>query len=136
MTLKEHLENCGCTNVQNVTVTFGRGVKKGTPTVYQGCLYHNPKIRPDEPNIVLIGQPPQATRVHVCYPHSDGREWYMACHLPQDTYDKMSDELRQQYHPFGPTFVLSPWTCDDKIDQYERFNYLRIPMTQTLDKSI
>lgn len=70
--------------------------------------------------IFLAGPLPKRRKKGTCFPF-DGQEWYIAC------YYEGTDA--NEFHPFGATFILMPWTHEEKIDKHERFTYDRIPMT-------
>ena len=82
--------------------------------------------------IYCLGTAPKAhRRENRCYRRSDdSREWYLAAHLDSLGYQRLTDGQKSQFHPFGPTFILSPWKVPsgEKIDAYERKPYRRIDM--------
>jgi hypothetical protein len=88
-----------------------RGDKKAGEKYYNTRLY-------------LLGEVPRKIkgRSRFCFrfPYNNN-EWYIGGY-----YDKKEVT---NYHPFGAYFAIHEWTHNEKIDQHEPKQYLRVPMT-------
>lgn len=129
-TVAAWLESCGCTDIQNVNVTIG-------DVTYRGTRYVDPKHASTDARIYCVGQHPTLypsrsnknirRKGSVCFrvegaPH----EWYVGC------YTDAKAVLKEEYHPFGHSFILMQWNIpgkpDELIDTGLNVRYKRIPM--------
>jgi hypothetical protein len=61
-------------------------------------------------------------RRHTCFILEEA-VWYMVCYWQGGE--------GAVHHPFGPTFIIGPWTLPEPIDYHEIKPYTRVPMTVT-----
>jgi len=116
--VSEWLLSLGHDNVSDIEVTI-RNEK------YIGARYTS-KHHGDYEFLYLLGTLPKCyirQRKTVFRFDYDSRDWYVACYWQQDQLSR--------FHPFGKTFMISPWSVPDRtrIDQYERYTYTRVPAT-------
>jgi hypothetical protein len=83
-------------------------------------------------HMYLLGELPAHYRrsTKACYAiEGDDREWYVSSYFQDDVM--VHGSKFKLHHPFGNTFMLSPWAVPDggKIDQYEPRPYARVPLT-------
>lgn len=108
---------------------------------FVGCSYKQDRQPlPGAPNqapytmeaIYCLGTAPKIhERKKICYHRSDdSREWYLASHTDSAGFQRLTAEQKVRFHPFGATFILSPWETPsgEKIDAYERKPYHRVDM--------
>lgn len=80
----------------------------------------------------LLGDLPKPIqrRKSTCFREpSGGSDWYIACY---STREAVAQAAFRQHHPFGQSFMLMEWdekVCGGKIDAFDRYKYVRIPMT-------
>lgn len=91
---------------------------------YEGAMYTDTN-RDDDTRIILVGTQPEKMhkRSKFCFAWTDSPyEWYIGSYW---------SGTKNEHHPFGANFMLNPWKVPDgtRIDEYERKQYLRIPMT-------
>lgn len=133
------LQGLGCFNVRPISVTIGDQTWEAaaywqtfTYTAGMDCVVRGEKKAGDnysEEAIYCLGKLPKCykhnKRNRICFPHPDGREWYVSGYLPAP----VDDERMKQYHPFGIYFMLRPWPFEEKIDKYDSKPYTRVNMT-------
>ncbi len=87
--------------------------------------------------IYLIGELPSSYRKNrkiVFQIPGDPEEWFVSSYWPSLLRHKQEiPQIPNEYHPFGPSFLISPWSFPEPIDQYETHKYHRLPirLTQT-----
>lgn len=86
-------------------------------------------------SIFLVGALPAAyqRRAKTCFRLiGDSRDWYITCYATEET---ARDSRYAEYHPFGQTFIISPWDVPDgtAIDHYEPKPYTRVGATWSLE---
>ena len=97
----------------------------------EGCRNPGPYTREV---IYVVGMLPKCKikRNSVCFTlEGDKREWYIAGYAgtTQGVGSYQEKVPPGEYNPFGNNFLLMPWEQAEKIDQYERYTYKRVPMT-------
>ena len=124
------------TNVQTGSVTIGRTTYPAAR--YTKRLQHQPGTRAYQEGkreytremIYCVGDIPACKRHgNVAFTVADdSREWYVAAYyLAYRGRGKQAQAERNEYHPFGNSFMLAPWDVPDStIDQYERVPYRRV----------
>lgn len=121
------LRSLGKTEVKPCRVTFthkGKGEDKVRGPL-DGASYKNTVS--DATTIYLVGEVPRWLPIrHVCYPYQ-GQEWFVSCYMDAKNFRTL-DTSKQQYHPFGLSFQVSPWTLPEAIDHWETKPYARISM--------
>lgn len=96
--------------------------KEGMDAVRRG--EHSIHDTYEDKGIYLVGLRPSKLkgRTEFCFPWRED-EWYIAGHI-----DHIHEEFAH-YHPFGPNFILKPWSHkDSKIDTGMERVYLRLSM--------
>ena len=107
-------------SVRPVSVTIGK-------VTYQGAEYGQTHF-PEGLRIFLVGELPKcyARRPNgTCFKfQDDSHDWYICCYA-----DDKAVREKSEFHPFGRTFILSPWSVPsgEAIDRYELKPYDRVP---------
>jgi hypothetical protein len=57
---------------------------------------------------------------------NDSHVWYIACHAPAQG-ETIAPQFAE-YHPFGASFILTPWDLEEAIDAYEDKPRKRVPV--------
>jgi hypothetical protein len=116
--LTDWLNSLGIDDARAMTLTI-RG------TTYEAARYRDPK-HPDAPErIYVIGRLPSCYRrsTHTVFLfEGDPHDWFVCAYMPAD---RLNDEITQ-LHPFGETFILTPWTHAEPIDRHEPRPYSRV----------
>jgi len=147
--LKRWLERHECQDVRPVKVTFGTP-RKSVTEVFEGCVYrrvltykagmmavtHGEAKVGDtytECSCYLLGERPAAkqpkkNRRHdkTCFHHVSGVDWYVACYIEAAAITPRISAS----HPFGPSFIITPWTHVDKIDAGEFKRRRHVPYSR------
>ena len=128
MTIIEFLNKCGMQNIQPVTV-------KINGKTYQAAKYTNKTGHGEDIYCVGFLPPVYLRSSHVCFTiPGDKRDWYIASYFPisKNRCQPLPQDIDPEYHPFGPNFMLTPWTVkDSQIDSYEKAPYKRIEISVT-----
>jgi hypothetical protein len=93
--------------------------------VYEGARY----VQRGEDHIYLAGTLPASYKRSdkECYVLAgDGREWFIAGYWQDNNAVQLTPEQIQQYHPFGKSIILVPWTAPEKIDRHAKKPYRRV----------
>lgn len=88
-----------------------------------GCQNPGPYIREA---IYAVGEIPKILlkKKHAFTMPDDTAEWFVSTYMLPKNFKPENKEC----HPFGLTFIISPWTCAEKIDAHERKPYIRLPI--------
>lgn len=136
--LKAWLTKHDCHHVRPVSVSLGTP-RKTVTEVFDGCSYrrtlaytadmmavtHGDKKAGDtytEVSCYLLGERPKAVmpgaprHTKVCFRNSGAQDWYIAgwCSAASIT------DKNREFNPFGPSFIMKPWSLSEPIDFYER----------------
>lgn len=116
----------GVQSVKPVEVTIGELKFSGVHYVQNLEFNGRPYTRTA---YYLLGHLPEKIKgrasTKVCFPDAAGVDWYAAGYIKSDGITPSN----VQFHPFGEHFLLMPWDVADKIDQYEKKPYTRVPFT-------
>jgi len=139
--VKQWLEECGCTEVQPVSVTFyGREIRHGCryrdkPTAGPPGSPKAGQVETPELRYYLLGEIPKrykqgsenVTRSVFSLPDDD-RDWIVAFYITS------IEPQFKTYHPFGISLCLSCWDhakLGDRIDTYQHRKAERLPVVIT-----
>ena len=139
-TVVQWLEANKCYDVRAVTVKIGAETFSGA-SYRQDCTppqgARNVAVYTQEA-IYLVGKLPKVyvrNRHKVAFTIAGGnREWYVASYMPEDKGGKQADLIPSEFaefHPFGASFQLMPWSVDGKVDDGEPRLYTRVAITVT-----
>jgi hypothetical protein len=111
-----------CRDVHAVRVTMAR-IQAGQQLTYEGAQYVDTD---DQPRLFLLGDLPKhkLRRPHTCYV-IDGIDWYVACFMSSERLAMRIAGRPEDFHPFGPTFILLPWSLPEPIDKWKPYD--RVP---------
>ncbi len=139
--VKQWLEECGCTEVQPVSVTFyGREIRHGCryrdkPTAAPPGSPRAGQVDIPELRYYLLGEIPKKYKhgsVHVTRSvfslPADARDWYVSCYITS------IDPQFKTYHPFGISFCLGCWDHNrlgDRVDTHQHKKAERLPAVIT-----
>lgn len=122
--LKEWLEKWGHTYVKpiRVTIEIKPNKKKPKTIVCEGAEFFS-KIFEDTRLMLLTGDYDLITN-RKCFTRDDHeKEWFVAGYATPELAQKQPDA-----NPFGPSVMVCAYFGDNKIDQYEKKPYTRLPM--------
>lgn len=122
----EGLPRCG--NLRLLRVTLHRQTFE--------AVYYEDGHQDGLPTLYCLGWMPQKLhRDHQCFTLAgDSRDWFLSGYFPAQKRNAWERRLRalsgdvNEYHPVGPNFRLTPWTCRDPIDKYCDTSYDRSPL--------
>ena len=121
--------NLGCKNVTPVTVKIKGTVYKGMK--YTDHRFNNVGIE----RVYLLGDLPtcykRKAKTTFTFP-GDPRDWYICAYMPPERFATLEDQFKP-FHPFGPHFLLTAWTHNERLDHYEENKYTRVPIEEVHD---
>lgn len=99
-----------------------RGIRKAGDTYNEDCLYVLGDL--PKPYVRHITRKGHVHTNNACFPF-EGFDWYVSGYMIKRA---LKPEF-EQWHPFGPNFILRPWDIDkEKIDQYCPKPYDRVEL--------
>jgi hypothetical protein len=84
--------------------------------VWLGAVYTVDRDK-ERPCIYLLGTMP-TNAINLCFRfEDDDRDWFVSTYFQEDLSTLEPNQL--EYHPFGKSWCLQPWTHKERIDQHQ-----------------